>query len=131
MRVYVTRMLLDRRIAAGEIDDSDAALALRRRQLIDSSNRRKVARRLRGIVEYVDRRGSRPSFSAVVIEPTAVADGRLPILRLAARLEDPAPVSPRGVALAQELLTDGSGPFFDPRSPRSVAEAIVEVEDVI
>jgi hypothetical protein len=131
LRVYLTRMRLDRRIAAGDLADSDAALALRRRQLVASSTRRTVAQRLKGIVEYVDRRGSRPSFSTVVIEPAAVADGRLPILRLAARLEDQAPVSARGVVLAQELLTDASSPFFNPHSHASVAEAVLDVEEAL
>jgi hypothetical protein len=67
----------------------------------------------------------------VVIDRASVADGRGPILRLAQRLEDPAPVSPRGIALAQELLTDGRGPFFDRHSMRSVAEAVLDVEDAL
>jgi hypothetical protein len=83
------------------------------------------------VVHHVDRLGAQRNFSAVVIDRAAVADGRKPILRLAARLEQPPPVSPRGVALANELLTDGLGPFFDPHCPRSVAEAILDVEDAL
>jgi hypothetical protein len=131
LRVYLSRSGLDRHIAAGRPSDSTAALALRTRQLTDLGTRRRIARNLRGIVDYVDRAGSRRNLSAVVIDRAAVADGRQPILRLAARLEQPLPVSPRGVALANELLTDGLGPFFDRHCQRSVAEAILDVEDAL
>lgn len=40
-------------------------------------------------------------------------------------------MSPAGVALANELLTDGRGPFFDSHCRRSVAEAVLEVEDAL
>src|ERR1700730_9459950 len=121
LRVYVTRARLDRHIAAGLPNDSTAALALRTRQLTDLRTRRRIAQNLSRVVDYVDRVGSQRNLSAVVIDRAAVADGRQPILRLAARLEQLTPVSPMGVALARELLTDGLGPFFDRHCRRSVA----------
>lgn len=76
LRVYLTRGRLDRQIAAAHPGDRTAALALRTRQLTDLRTRRKVARNLRSVVDYVDRLGSRRDFSAVVIDREAVADGR-------------------------------------------------------
>jgi hypothetical protein len=131
LRVYLTRTRLDRHIASGRPCDATAALALRTRQLTDLRTRRETARQLRGVTDYVDRLGSQRIVSAVVIERAAVADGRQPILRLASRLEQLTPVSPRGVALARELLTDGLGPFYDRHCPRSVAEAVINVEDAL
>jgi hypothetical protein len=93
--------------------------------------RRQIARDLRRIVDYVDQLGSHWVVSAVVVDRDAVADGRLPILRLAVRLEEPGWANPRGVALARELLTDGSGPFFYRQCGTSVAEAVLVVEDAL
>jgi hypothetical protein len=129
--VYLTRARLDRQLAAGRPCDSTGALALRTRQLTDPGTRKQTARQLRAVIDYVERLGSRRVISAVVIERAAVADGRQPILRLAARLEQPTAVTPRGVALARELLTDGLGPFYDRYSRRSVAEAVLDVEDAL
>jgi hypothetical protein len=131
LRVYLTRASLDHRIAAGARWDGSSALALRAEQLSRLSTRRQIARQLRGTVDHVKRLGSRWVVSAVVLERAAVQDGRLPLLRLAERLEESAPVSPRGVALARELLTDGSGPLSNRESLRSVAEAVLAAEDAL
>jgi hypothetical protein len=129
--VCLTRGRLDRQMAAGRPRDATAALALRAAQLTHPRTRKQIARHLRGTVEYVDRLGSRRGFSTVVIERRAVADGRMPILRLAERLEDTTPASPKGVALARVLLTDGLGPLFNRHSEQSVAEAVCVIEDAL
>ena len=125
------RRELDRRILAGEPCDSTPALALRAAQLTDPETRRQTARRLRGIVAYVDRRGPGPLITAVVIDPPAVRSGRQAILGLAQRLEADDPVDPRGVILAQRLLTDGLGPLFNPSSERTVIAAVWETVDAL
>ena len=52
--------------------------------------------------------------------------------KLARRLNDAGPVDVRGVALARQLLTDGTGPLFWARSQESVSaharEALVALE---
>ena len=40
-------------------------------------------------------------------------------------------MSPKGVALAQTLLTDGLGPLFNRHSALSVAEAVCVIEDAL
>jgi hypothetical protein len=130
-RVYLTRGALDRRIAAGRPCESTAALALRARQLSHPRTLRQVAGQLRGIVDYVDRHGSRRTVSAVVVERAAVRAGRQAILGLAERLEAAAPANPRGVALAQVLLTDGLSPLFNRHCERTVTEAIWEVQNAL
>ncbi len=128
---FVSRRELDRRILAGEPRDATPALALRAAQLTDPEARRQTARRLRGIVAYVDRSGPRPLITAVVIDPPAVRSGRQAILGLAQRLEAPITVEPRGMILAQRLLTDGLGPLFNPSSERTVVAAVWETVDAL
>jgi len=130
-RVRLTRGKLDAAILAGAPVDVDSALALRTRQLTDARTRRRAARQLRGIVEYVERVGPRPLITAVVIEPSAVRPARQAILGLAQRLESPQPVEPAGVILAQRLLTDGLGPLFNRNSERTVVGAIWETVDAL
>ena len=131
LRVRLTRRTLDREIASGRGYLSTPALALRAQQLAEPRTRRQIARSLRKIVEYADRRTAGPVFSAVVVEPGAVRRARHPILGLAERLESPAQVNPAGIAGAQVLITDALSPLFDRNSPRTVTEAIFEVQDAL
>ena len=132
LQVCVTRARLDRQLAAGHPCESTAALALRTRQLLDARARQRVARDLRGVVEFVDRAASGRLISAVVIERAAVRAGREAILGLAERLEGTGPVTPRGMALVHMLLTDGvSSPLFNPGCRLSVAQAVWEIADVL
>jgi hypothetical protein len=132
LRVYVTRTRLDRQLVAGCPCESTAALALRARQLIDRRTRQGVARNLRRVVAYADRSERRAPFSAVVIDCAAVRAGREALLGLAERLEEAAPVHPRGVVLARRLLTDGiDSPLCNPRCGRSVDQAVWEVADAL
>jgi len=131
LRVFVTRVRLDRQIATGVPCASPAARALRLRQLTDPGARQRVARDLRGIVDHVDHLGCALDLSASVIHRGAVSAGREAILGLADRLEAAAPVGPRGVALARALLTEGTSPLYNPHSRMTVAQAIWEVADVL
>jgi hypothetical protein len=84
------------------------------------------------VVEYVDWAGSRIVVSAVVIDRAMVRAGREAVMGLADLLEGPAPVSPRGVALARTLLFDGiRSPLFNANCGRTVAEAAWEVADTL
>jgi hypothetical protein len=131
LRVYLTRPWLDRRIARGGAGTESAALELRARQLTSTRTRSQLARELRGLVEYAERAGSRPTFSAVVIERRAVTRGRHAILGLAERLEGRDPVSARGITRVRRLLTDGLGPFFNPRSEQTVIQVVWNIEDAL
>ena len=111
----------------------DPALALRARQLIDPRTRQRLARSLRGVVQYVDRAVGRPVLvSAVVIDRAAVSADRETILGLAERLEGVDPVNPRGIVLAQKLLTDGiDSPLSNRCSTRTIAQAAWEIADAL
>ena len=131
--VYLRRSRIDRRIAEGSPCGLSQALTLRAHQLVDPRHRLQVARGLRSVVAYVDRVAERRVLvSAVVIDRAAVGGDREAILGLAERLEQSAPVSPRGVVLARVLLTDGaSSPLFNARCARSVGQAVWEVADAL
>jgi len=132
LSVYLTRARLDRQIKSGLPWHATAELALRARQLIDPRTRQRLASGLRGTVEWVDWIGSRPSFSAVMIERYGVRAGREALLGLAERLDGPDPVCPRGIVLAQILLTDGCvSPLFSRHCERTVVEAVWEVADAL
>ena len=125
LKVRLSRPRLDREIADRGVHELSPALALRAQQLVEPRTRRGAARNLRDIVKFVDRAGMGRISSAVVIERRAVRIGREAILGLAERLEGAAPVSPRGVARVQILLTDGrDSPFFNPHCGCTVADAI-------
>jgi hypothetical protein len=131
LRVYLTRGMLDRRIAAGSAWESSAALALRARQLIDPRTRRQTAQAFYAIVKYAERVGLRPVLTAVVVDRRAVLRNRHALLGLAERLEGGAPAAARGVALARVLLTDGIGPLFNANSRETVIEAVWSIEDAL
>ena len=132
LRVYFTRGTLDRRIARGLALDTTPACALRAQQLGAAPTRSELAADLRSVVRYAERVESRtPRLSAVMLEPPRVRAGRGAILRLAERLEQQAPVSPQGVALARVLLTDAASPLFDRDSERTVTEACCIAEDAL
>jgi hypothetical protein len=130
-KVFVTRGRLDRQIAAGQPCEGSAALTLRARQLVHSRTQREIARNLRGIIGYVDRRGSRRGISSVIIERAAVRGGRRAIIELAEQLERAATVNPRGIVLARAFLTDGLSPLFNPHADRTVTEAAHEIQDAL
>ena len=132
LRVFLTRVKLDRTIAGERPFEVTRALALRIGQLTAHATRRRIANQLRALVDYADRNDSpSPRLSAVMIEPAAVRGGREAILGLAERLESTSPLSARGVVLARALLTDGRSPLFNGFSERTVVEAVFAVQDAL
>jgi hypothetical protein len=126
LRVAVTRGRLDRQIADGRPCESTPALALRARQLTRTDNRRKLARELRGVVS------SCPVLSTTTIDRACLTTGREALRGLADGLERSGPVSARGVALAQALLTDGVGsPLFNLWCEPTAVHAVRKVAEVL
>lgn len=106
-------------------------MALRAQQLAAPSARLQIASSLRKVVAYADYRASHRAISAVVVEAAIVRRERHAILGLAERLEGPGPLSPIGVAMARELLTDGLSPLFNRNSAQTVTQAIWKVQDAL
>jgi hypothetical protein len=100
---------LDRALADGASPDSSEPLARRAQALVRADTRNEIAAALRQLAQG-DGRG--PLGSQVGAVPARTEDVRRDLERLAGRLLEPGPVAARGVALTQELLTDGAGPLF-------------------
>jgi hypothetical protein len=99
---------LDQALADGASPDSSEQLARRAQALVRADTRNEIAAALRRLA-----RGDGRSLGSRVGAPPARAEEvRRELERLAARLLEPGPVAARGVALTQELLSDGTGPLF-------------------
>ena len=91
---------------------SDALIRERMAQLVSAPERHAAARSLRAVCDQ----GRRPpAITAVVVNTHAAARNRSALERLAARLDAvDQPVTARGVARTVQLLTDGTGPVYNP-----------------
>ena len=118
---------LDRSLAGGASPATSAPMKLRAQALTHPANRREIAASLRRIAG-----GETPAHGALRVSPTHVNGAWKDLEKLARRLNDAGPVDVRGVALARQLLTDGTGPLFWARSQESVSaharEALVALE---
>jgi hypothetical protein len=106
---------LDLALAAGAQSDTHAGLALRAQQLTDPGRRRSLADTLRQIVSEAYQPGDvaylrKPPCRARVIEAGEE------LICLANALAQPGPVAVRGIAQTQLLLSDGTGPLYNPAS---------------
>src|SRR5262245_48935612 len=99
---------LDRALADGASPDGSEELARRAQALVRADTRNEIA----GALRRLARGDGRPLSSRVGAVPARAEGVRRDLERLASRLLEPGPVAPRGVALTQELLTDGAGPLF-------------------
>jgi len=131
LKVYLTRGRLDRRIAAGELSRSSEELALRSRQLTDPCNQQRVARDLRRVIDYADKRASGRVVSSVVIDAPVVRRGRWALTELAEQLERAGDVDPHGVVLAQKLLSDAQSPLFNRHADRTVASTVRDIREAL
>lgn len=104
---------LDRRLAAGASPWSSDELALRARRLTSRRGRGRLAGGLTRAARDVHT--GPPGFSAAARpDPREVLAARTVLYAIARRLQAREPVAPRGVAMLQELLTDGTSPLYRP-----------------
>lgn len=123
LRVRIRRHVLDREIGSGLQPGSDAARALRARQLTSPAERCCVAAALASVLEAADERHADPA-SLLRLNHAEVLAARHEIVALIEALRGDRAVAPRGVALAR-LLVDGSGsPLLCPQRGRSVRQAV-------
>jgi hypothetical protein len=117
---------LDLALAAGRPPESSRALALRARRLTSRHRRLTMAKALRRIVRDAK---TGPSGSLMRISLSArAADAADVLTGLADALTRPSPVSASGAAQAWILLTDGTGPLYDRRSPESLRRRAAAAE---
>jgi hypothetical protein len=91
--------------------------------------RRRLARSLRGAVAAADSPRAALLGSAVPVCREAVVSCREGLLGLADRLEAPAAINPCGVARTVVLLSDATGPLYNPAPERSLNDIVWWIAD--
>lgn len=110
---------LDRALAAGIPPEADVALALRAEELTELNRRRTIADALRQLMREA-REGAPLEPARIRPDRRRVASASEELSALAETLEDPGPVAASGVAQAWILLTDGTGPLYNPYNRTSL-----------
>jgi hypothetical protein len=104
---------LDRDLAAGAAPDDSRMLMIRAEQLISPGSRRELARRWDDVLERCARdRGD--GRTRIPLQYRQIRAAESEIRRMARMLEGGLPVQVRAVAVASLLLTDGTGPLYNP-----------------
>jgi hypothetical protein len=103
---------LDARLAAGEAPLSDVVLARRSRRLVSGRSRRRLACGLERTWSVPP--GHAVLSTAVAVDARAVELARPALQQLASALRSHADVEPRGVAIAQILLTEPCSALYRP-----------------
>jgi hypothetical protein len=102
---------LIRDLAAGRCPDASRLHALRARRLLQPRGRLALARSLDAAIHEAAARPSRP-LAAVSVHREHVLLARPQLEALAERLRTPDPVSVQGLAMVDQLVTDGAGPLY-------------------
>jgi hypothetical protein len=110
---------LDRALAAGAAPESAAALSVRARRLTALPNRRAIAQAYRRVVREACAEGRRSRVRILTCKSRVMAASD-ELSGLADRLARPGPVAAQGAAQALILLTDGTGPLYNPKSDLSL-----------
>ena len=114
-RVWLRRGALDRRLARGADPTASPELSRRAGQLRSRRTRGNLAAGLRSVIEEAEQ-ARRTFSSAVPVQRHAILDERGFLVALAEDLLSDDELSPRGIALVEELLRDGRSPLYSPSS---------------
>jgi hypothetical protein len=117
---------IDDSLLEGRVTDGSPIVMVRRARLLHRRYRTAVARALRRLVD--EARRNRPNLFAAQLQLKVcdVLASEPLILTLADELEREENVSPRGVILADRLLTDGDSPIYGPEPIHHPPEETVE-----
>lgn len=121
VRAHLGSFSLDAQLAAGEPTTTHRLRAVRAAMLVAPAKRRQLAL---GWADVVRPDPSTPSMrpSVVEVRRSQVLAALDEIHELIAALRTTRPVAARGVAVANLLLTDGTGPLYHAGSPRNVRD---------
>jgi hypothetical protein len=114
---------LDRQLAAGHAPESSPLLAERAQHIVAIRTRQELARNWENLLR-VARQTHGTHHPARPIRSERVVAAESAVRELVRRLTVPLPVAARGIAMATALLTDASGPVYNPRSRVSLAAAL-------
>jgi hypothetical protein len=119
---------LDKTLARGTPPETAGRLALRARRLTTLSRRRAIANGLRRVIREAGREAP-PARARILPRVPQVVAANDELIRLVNTLVSPGPVAARGVAEALILLTDGTGPLYNPYSPGNVGQRAASAAD--
>ncbi|HXB14189.1 MAG TPA: hypothetical protein VNV44_00465 [Solirubrobacteraceae bacterium] len=125
LRVLWRRELLDRLLIEGSDPVSTPELTLRAFQLTRRTSRRQLAASLDDVVASARVRSRRYSTSPPLAR-RAIKLARGALAELADALREEPFVTPRGVALARRLVTDGAGPLYVEMPDGTLLRAVQE-----
>ena len=123
LRATLRARALDRALAAGEPSEAAAAVALRARRLTELSKRAELAQILRQLVTRACQASTSLASSQVPLARRAVLSAIDELSMLASELVTPGPVGAGGVAQVQLLISDGTGPLYNPDSRTDLVTA--------
>lgn len=110
---------LDRALAGGVPPEANTALALRAQELTELERRQTIAGAIRRVMREA-REGAPIHPGRIRPDRRRVAAASEELSALADTLAEPGPVAATGVAQAWILLTDGTGPLYNPDSRTSL-----------
>jgi hypothetical protein len=117
---------LDERLLAGARPEDSRLLMARSAILLDPENRSDIAKALTEMLDAAQHARMNFLRAQVVLRDFELVKARSQILDLAGVLDGRAPVSARGVILADRLIRDGGSPMFWPSNdsiPAALSDA--------
>lgn len=104
---------LDRRLAEGSLPEKSPLLAARAQQLIARRHRDFLAERWVALISGVQRSAA-PNSKRALVNRAAIVSCENTIGEIEQQLRSTAAIGLQGVALLNDLLSDGCGPLYDP-----------------
>jgi hypothetical protein len=121
-RTLATR--LDRQLASGCPPQWSLPLTIRARKIVSSAGRGELARRWTNVLDLASRGPFPRSPRALRCGAVMAADAD--VREMISVLISGIPIDARGAAMASSLLTDGTGPLYNPRSQVRLSTAVGE-----
>jgi hypothetical protein len=123
-RVWLRRGELDRRLARGAHPSDSPMLARRARQLTSRRMRAGLAAGIHNVLDAADE-PPRGYSAAVPVQRGEILKERPLLVAVAGDLLSDDDLSPRGIALVEELLRDGSSPLYVSTAEGALHGAVV------
>ena len=123
-RVWLRRGTLDRNLAHGAYPSTTPELSRRARQLTSRRRRNGLARGLRNLIDSAED-ARRPYSAAAPLQRREILSERASLLELDDDLAGDGDLGPRGIALIDRLLTDGTSPVYTPSPDGTLHDALV------
>ncbi len=126
MVVSLLGSTLDAQLARGRPPESNRFLAARAQILVSPAGRRDLAQHWANLLERAGETPP-PRSPRVSLNGPAIARSEGKIREMLALLARPLPISARGAAAANMLLSDGTGPLYRHHCPSDLGRSLTEV----